>query len=299
MSEQNLPLVSVAVITFNQKEFLRECIESILDQDYSNLEIVIADDGSTDGTQEMLRNYDEQYPGKFVLRLAEKNQGITANSNAAHFACAGKYIAWIGGDDLMLPRKINKQVSFMEANPNCTICYHDLDVFDSDSDKTIYIQSRKVKPMQGDVRVLIKHGVFNGACSTMVRAEKTPTNGYNVLLPVASDWCYWVDSLANGGSINYLNEVLGRYRRHSSNVTNKTCGIGQNVIDHLNTCNFIMARYPQYFKEVMYCYGINLRTQRKYLPYFRALVTSFRLTFDAKSLGAILIYVLSLSYIRI
>lgn len=299
MSEQNLPLVSVAVITYNQKEFLRECIESILDQDYPNLEVVIADDGSVDGTQEMLCDYNGQYPGKFILKLAEKNQGITANSNAAHFACTGKYIAWMGGDDLMLPGKISKQVEYMEANPNCTICYHDLDVFDSDSNMTLYFFSQKNKPRQGNVRVSIKYGVFNGACSTIVRRDKAPVHGYNLLLPVASDWCYWVESLVNGGSIDYLNEVLGRYRRHSGNTTNKTNNIGQNVIDHLNTCNFIMARYPQYLKEVMYCYGVNLRTQRKFLPYFRALVTSFRLTSDAKALGAILIYVFSLSYIRV
>ena len=58
------PLVSVAIITFNQAEFLRECIESVLQQDYANLEIVVADDGSTDGTQEMLRDYDRNHPEK-------------------------------------------------------------------------------------------------------------------------------------------------------------------------------------------------------------------------------------------
>lgn len=299
MSEEKLPLVSVAVITYNQKEFLRECIESILDQDYSNFQIVIADDGSTDGTQDMLRDYALEYSDKFVLRLSEKNQGITVNSNEAHFACTGKYVAWMGGDDLMLRGKISKQVAYMEAHPDCTICYHDLDVFDSDSNSRLYLFSKINKPRQGDVRVAIKYGVFNGACSTMVRANKTPDNGYNLLLPVASDWYYWVETLANDGSINYINVVLGRYRRHSGNVTNKSSSIGQNVVDHLNTCNFIIAKHPQYFKEAMYCYGINLRKQRKALPYFRTLVTAFRLTSDAKSLGAIIMYVLSLSYIRI
>ncbi|MDA3875882.1 MAG: glycosyltransferase family 2 protein, partial [Halothiobacillus sp.] len=187
MSEENLPLVNVAVITYNQKEFLRECIESILMQDYSNLEIVIADDGSTDGTQDMLREYEQKYPDKFVLKLAEKNRGITANSNAAHFACTGKYIAWMGGDDLMLPQKISKQVAYMEANPDCTICYHDLEVFDSESNKILHYFSKRNKPHQGDVRTSIKYGAFNGACSVMVRAEKTPVRGFNLLLPVASD----------------------------------------------------------------------------------------------------------------
>ena len=82
----------------------------------------------------------------------------------------------------------------------------------------------------------------------MLRSEKAPSHGFNLLLPVASDWFYWVESLANGGNINFLPEVLGRYRRHSGNVTNKSNSVGQNVVDHFNTCNFIMAKYPQYFK---------------------------------------------------
>jgi len=61
------PLVSVAVITYNQKLYLEECINSILSQDYPNMEIVIADDASTDGTHEMLDKFCRQYPDKFVI----------------------------------------------------------------------------------------------------------------------------------------------------------------------------------------------------------------------------------------
>ena len=95
------PLVSISIITYNQKEYLKDCIESILIQNYDNIEIVIADDCSTDGSQELLNIYKERYPDKFVLKLAKKNRGITKNSNAAHFACSGKYIFIMGGDDLM------------------------------------------------------------------------------------------------------------------------------------------------------------------------------------------------------
>ena len=121
LNDTKLPLVSISIITYNQKDFLRECIESALAQDYPHLEIVVADDGSKDGTHEMLHDYQARYPDKFVLRLAERNQGITANSNAAHFACTGKYIAWMGGDDLLLPGKIRRQVEFMVALPVCTL----------------------------------------------------------------------------------------------------------------------------------------------------------------------------------
>ncbi len=93
----NHPLVSVAVVTYNQKDFLRECVESVLAQDYSNFEIVVADDGSKDGTQEMLLDYESRIKGKFVLRLSPSNRGITSNQNLALSACSGKYISCMAG----------------------------------------------------------------------------------------------------------------------------------------------------------------------------------------------------------
>lgn len=238
------PLVSVAIITYNQREFLHDCIESVLAQTYKNLEIVVADDGSKDGTHEMLLDYQQRFPNKFVLRLSEQNKGITTNSNEAHFACTGKYIAWMGGDDLMLPEKIEKQVEYMEANPNCTICYHDLDVFDSATGDTLYRFNQRHKPREGGVETCIRYGVFNGACASMVRADKAPKDGFNSRLPVASDWMYWIDSLANGGTINFLNSTLGRYRRHGGNVTSS--GSNQNRLDHWETLDLVNEHYPMF-----------------------------------------------------
>src|SRR5262245_60854912 len=103
MALQDYPLVSVGIVTYQHEKFIDECLQSILTQDYPNMEIIIADDGSKDRTPEIVREYANKYPGKFVLRLSEKNRGITANSNEAHFACSGKYIAWMAGDDLLLP----------------------------------------------------------------------------------------------------------------------------------------------------------------------------------------------------
>lgn len=293
------PLVSVAIITYNQKDYLRECIESCLEQDYPNFEVVVADDCSTDGTQEMLREYDTKYPGKFVLKLAEKNQGITPNSNVAHFACSGKYIAWMGGDDLMLPGKISNQVEFMESNPDCTISYHDLDVFQSETNKSLYLFSVKNRPREGKVDISIKYGVFNGACSSMVRKDKTPRNGFNQFIPVASDWLYWVESLNNGGEIKYINKVLGKYRRHSNNVTNKGMLIGQNVVDHLNTCGFILKSNPGMLKNINYVYSSILKSNRHCLPYSTVLLGRLRVSFDLQCIVALVVYYISLGKVRL
>jgi len=286
------PLVSVAIITYNQKEYLRECIESALAQDYPYFEIVVADDGSTDGTQDMLKEYDEKYPSKFVLRFSEKNQGITPNSNLAYFACSGKYIAWMGGDDLMLPGKIYTQVQFMEENPDCTICYHNLEVFDSYTGNFLYFFNAK-RSYIGDVKTAIRHGSFNGACSNMVRSSKSPKNGFNILLPVASDWLYWVETLHNGGKICYIDVILGRYRKHNDNVTNKTKKINQNEIDHLNSCNIIMQLSPDYFSDVLNAYSNKILNLRYKVSYFRAVLTSLLISPNLKKIIRLFCYLIS------
>jgi len=293
------PLVSVAIITYNQKKFLAECIESVLAQDYPNIEIIVADDCSTDGTQEMLRKYSERHPGKFILKLANKNQGITLNSNVAHFACSGKYIAWMGGDDLMLPGKISKQVKHMEKNPDCTICYHNLDVFQSETNETLRLKNGRKTSLNGDVRTAIKFGAFNGACSNMVRRSKTPPNGFNLSLPVASDWLYWVETLANGGNLFFINEVLGRQRRHENNVTKQQPYITQHELDHLVSCQIIMARYPQYLSECFFVYSRRLLDLRFKLNYFKVLKTSLAINFRLKPFVAIVIYLLSFKKVKL
>jgi glycosyltransferase involved in cell wall biosynthesis len=290
------PLVSVAVITYNQKEFLRECIESILEQDYPNLEIVISDDASSDGTIEMLIEYKKLYPEKIVIISAEMNQGITKNSNKAHFACTGKYVAWIGGDDLMLPGKISKQVEFMESHPDCTICYHDLEFFDDHTKKRLYLKSEKFKLRDCNTSDIVEYGTLNGPCASMVRLSKTPTHGFNESLPVASDWLFWVESMLNGGKMYYLDAVLGRHRRHDNNITNVSQSgvVGQNVIDILNSCNIIMSKYPRYFKEASIRYSQQLVALRKCANYASVLSMSVRIRIRLKYIIALFVYIITL-----
>ncbi len=248
----NMPLVSVFMPIYNQKFFVKEAIESILTQDYENIEIVACDDGSTDGTQEILKEYHDKYPNKFVLQLSKKNQGITKNCNICLAACKGKYIAFFAGDDLMLSGKIRKQVEYMEKHPNCTICYHNLESFDSDTGKTLSHFNNKNNSHQGDVRLLIKYGMFNGGLSNMVRREQIPINGYDDRVPIASDWLFFMEILINGGEINYINEVLGKYRIHNENtVSTKVLAC---YLDHFKSSIIIIKKYPRFFIYVLFRY---------------------------------------------
>lgn len=275
----NNPLVSIAIITYNQKAFLQEAIESVLLQDYRPLQIVIGDDFSTDGTKELMLDYQNKYPELFVLKFSLKNQGNTANANNVHFACTGKYIAWLGGDDLMLPYKLSQQVAFLEANQDYNIVYHNLDVFNSVDNKHLrYYNSEKDKHT-GDVRKLIKYGTFNGACGTMLRRSASPPHGHYPELLISADWLYWIEHLIPEGKIGYIDKVLAKYRKHENNVSNPNgVYMQQAEKDVTRSLEILLEKYPEYKREIffraseiyrgrrIYNYKSNLRKSLKYNP---------------------------------
>lgn len=248
------PLVSVALITYNHAEFIEECLDSILAQSYPNIEIVVADDASGDGAKDIIRRYAEEWPGRFNLRLSEVNRGVTNNHNLAFFACRGEYISWMSGDDLMLPGKIAKQVAYLEDHPECAICYHDLDIFDTQTGNTLTLKSAVDRPLEGEVDRIIKFGCFNSGVSNMVRRSSAPPHGFDTRIPVASDWLFWVETLLAGGRIGYIDEVLARHRRHDNNLTSASVRRPSlpEIQDHLASSDIILSRAPEFRRQIGY-----------------------------------------------
>lgn len=295
----NLPLVSVALHSYNQKDWLVECIESILAQDYPNMEIVVADDGSTDGSQDVLREYEKKYSDKFVLCFSDKNRGIADNCNMALSNCKGKYMAHFDGDDVMLPGKISKQVAFMEQNPDCVICYHNMEVFNSDTGDRLGLYYNKKRSMDGDVRMVLKYGSLIG--TSMFRADGLPKHGFNLNLPGEPGWLFMIETLANGGTVNYIDEVLGIYRRHSSNASAPSEYVSQNDLDSLNTCNIVIAKYPHLFSEAMYVYSMRLYKLRKKkeINYRSALMSSLKLRFRLSVFLRLFAHISSFGFLKL
>ena len=168
------PLVSVLTLTYNHANFIDEFFDSLLSQTYENWEVIIGDDCSTDGTQKKLKYYKDKYPSKIKLILNEKNLGITKNAQNVLNACKGEYICTIAGDDLLLPKKLEKQVEIMEKNKNINLCFHDLEVFYDNGNTIRFSQINKYTPKRGTIKEMIKYGAFAGACSVMVRREVIP-----------------------------------------------------------------------------------------------------------------------------
>ena len=127
-------LVSIAIITYNQEKYIRNAIESVLMQERDfDMEILVGDDGSSDQTPEILREYADRYPGLFRLELHKKNVGATRNSQDIYSKAKGKYLALLEGDDYWTDaEKLQKQVDFLETNPKyvgCSCLCHVVDAF--------------------------------------------------------------------------------------------------------------------------------------------------------------------------
>lgn len=128
--------VSVVVLTYNHARFIRQALDSILMQKTDfRFEILVGDDASSDGTQEILRDYQRRYPERFRLWLREQNLGCTHNSYELLVSAQGDYIAACEGDDYWTdPNKLQKQFDFLEAHPEYVGCAHDCLIVGADGE---------------------------------------------------------------------------------------------------------------------------------------------------------------------
>jgi glycosyltransferase involved in cell wall biosynthesis len=121
------PVVTAIVIFFNAGEtFFRAAIESILAQTYDNWELLLVDDGSTDISTEIAREYVHRYPGKlrYLEHEGHQNRGISATRNLGIEHASGEYIAFLDADDLWLPEKLARQVAILESHPEVAMVYN-------------------------------------------------------------------------------------------------------------------------------------------------------------------------------
>lgn len=239
--------VSIHIIAYNQKHFVREAIESALAQDYPALEVVVADDASTDGTAEIIAAYERAHPGRVVAVLNRVNRGITANSNSGLRACSGDFIAFLGGDDVLLPGKISTQAAWFAAHPSGVLCGHQVEVFHDDNSVPPYPLSRHLISGTG-ADAIIRHQPF-GALSVMVRADRIPPHGFDEALPVVSDQLLWVEVIRDDGEYGFVEGTWSRHRRHNANVTRDPFA---NLADVEGTLGIVAQRYPQFRSAVRY-----------------------------------------------
>ena len=137
-----LPLVSIVTPSYNQVQFLEETLVSILEQDYPNIEYVVVDDGSADGSVDVIRRYAD----RLHWWTQQENAGQVAAINRGFEHTSGAYMTYVNSDDTLLPGAVSEMVAAFEADPSLVMVYGDAVYTDADSNQTGPLRSRGWDP---------------------------------------------------------------------------------------------------------------------------------------------------------
>lgn len=240
------PLVSVIMAAYNGADLIGESIESVLGQTYENIELIVVDDCSSDGTADVVDRYVEQYPGKVVLARNSDRAGPCKRRNDALELARGELIAWLDQDDLWMPEKTARQVEVMRTQPDVGLVYSGYDAFDSDSGEVLPWRDRDSEA-EGDVLIpLFYEGCFVASLTALFRRDVLTRRGLRlreVDFSFGDDYQLWL-ALSLDWRVVKIDEVLARYRRHSANESARLGAIDFHQL-RINLLREFVAEFPE------------------------------------------------------
>lgn len=209
------PKVSVVMAVYNGEKYLRPAIESILGQTFTDFDFIIVDDGSIDQTPEILKCYDD---GRMRV-ISQDNQGLAASLNRGIRASSAEYIARLDADDLAAPMRLEKQVEFLDRNPDYVIVGAFMEFITMDG-HPIYVQT--LLTSSDEIKESIRAGgtPFLHPCVMFRKRSAFECGLYNEDTPYWEDRDFW-RRLAGTGEMANLPICLGKYRIAARAITNQ------------------------------------------------------------------------------
>jgi glycosyltransferase involved in cell wall biosynthesis len=203
------PLVSVIIPTYNRKNKVLEAIESVVVQNIPNMEILVVDDGSTDGTAEFLKSKDLP-----ISIIKKENGGVSSARNAGIKASKAKYLAFLDSDDLWLEGKLSAQLAYFNDHPEASLIYTDqyINVDGQNLDQTRFQRQvpRNKMSFPGFVDLTPIH-----ISTVILKREVLNTVGtFNETLRVHEDSELW-NRISDRYRLDFIEEILGVYRWES------------------------------------------------------------------------------------
>jgi SAM-dependent methyltransferase len=217
----SLPFVSAVMAAYNYERYLPEAIDSALAQDYPAdlLEIIVVDDGSTDGTPELAKRYASEHPGR-VRYVRQDNAGLAAATTRGLREARGGLITLLDADDMWVTSRTRLLVDALERTPEAGLVYGDMEVIDGDG-RTLarsWLTEAAQTPFRGRVAARLLRSNFVIAPSLMFRARfRDRVCPIPSFFP-AQDW-YIAARVAPVADIEFVPAVVARYRRHGANMS--------------------------------------------------------------------------------
>lgn len=229
MKEENTPLVSVVVVAYNSSETITETLESIKNQTYKNIELIITDDASSDDTVEICNNWLRKNGNRFIdaqIVSVEENTGVSGNINRGVTKSKGKWIKSIAGDDLLVPSAIEDYVNFvMTHDENVKMCVSDVNLFsktDEIPDELFAVYDfyfkNESKPYEEQRNDVMTSMFFVGPTYFYSRELFEEIGGFTEKYGNAEEWPFVYNVIMSGYRIFAINKKLVLYRYSSKSL---------------------------------------------------------------------------------
>lgn len=209
------PTISVIIPAYNAAAYIGEAIQSVLDQTFSDFELIVVDDGSTDDTAAVVKGFTDSR----IHYHHQANAGVANARNVGIGKVEGVFVAFLDADDLFLPANLEKKLYFLKGNPAISLVHSSEIKFDSTTGKIMNI----VQGTEGNVLeklLCMGEHVIHSPSSVVVRKELlNRIGGFDPKLSTSADWDMWV-RMAVKTWFGYIQEPLVKYRIHPSQMHN-------------------------------------------------------------------------------
>jgi len=202
---------SIVTLAFKQRKYLREAMDSVLNQDYPNIEYIVVEPGSNDGSREII----DEYGDRVSCKVYEPDKGAADGLNKGFARATGDVYAFLNADDLLLPNALRKVADFFEKYPDVDLVMGNGFIADADGKPVRHVKASGFS---------VNRYVFGG-CSWLQqstffrRAAFEAAGGFNLQNRSCWDGELFVTMLAKGAKISFLNSDLGVFRVHGASIT--------------------------------------------------------------------------------
>ncbi|MFH1453394.1 MAG: glycosyltransferase [Armatimonadota bacterium] len=236
-----MPKVSVIIPVYNAEKYIKRTIQSVLDQTYTDYEIIVVDDGSTDYSKEVLSSY-----GDKVRYFYQKNSGVSAARNRAIREAKGEYIALLDQDDLWYSQRLEKQIALLDKRPDTGIVYADCNYIDAE-DKVLLRLFEKGRSYSGKVFEQLAIDNFIPIPTVLIKKEILDKTGLFLEdYTFAEEYDLFL-RIARNHNVEFIDEVLAGYRIHDTNLSKD---IENSLKEDIKVTEHIMDKYPDDIENI-------------------------------------------------
>ena len=228
------PRVSVVLPVYNQEQYLAAALHSVLQQTFADYELIVVDDGSTDGTSSILTHYQSQH---WFTVITQENQGLPRALNAGFARARGDYLTWTSSDNVMLPDMLTTLTAALDENPQVGLVYADFSLLDKADHDLGPLQTAEYDPH------LLLHTNLVHCCFLYRRTCMERVGGYDPAFRYSEDWEYWI-RISRHFRMQRVPKILYRYRFHHTSMTSEIERLTARRMRYAEFADCIRRRMP-------------------------------------------------------